>query len=320
MALVAPPIRFSRGSLDDVSFYTDSRGRHLARMKRVPNMDFHTHPKLARCRENASEFGGNARIAGRIRKNFNEHAVLFSEGTYFNRLMGLLQMISRMDTQNQRGSRNCLNGNIHLLSGFQFNKDVHLEQAFDVDYTTHIDTATGNMTVNFDSFVPLKAVTAPAGARYFQLLVRGCSLSPSPNGINAVTNLLPISSKEVEAFSLSVPVAVTEEDLLLLGVGIVFYEEHMGVPLPLRGGAMTIAEVARVGAEAHAPKPDTLKSMDRTAWEQVLKEFDGNRGAWTIPSVLTGINNSAPAGDLAEKQFALMKHRWLEKLRKYRNG
>src|SRR5687768_17350961 len=120
MALVSSPIRFSSGSLHDISFFTDRRGRAIARMKPKPNMDFHTHPKLIRCRENALDFGAVSKAAGHIRGAFHSALPYCSDGTYFNRLVGLLRVISSTDAENLRGACTGYAGNINLLTDFQF--------------------------------------------------------------------------------------------------------------------------------------------------------------------------------------------------------
>src|SRR5688572_12677791 len=160
-----------KGVLDNTSFYPHKNGKCIIRKRRRFNPDkFWYDPKFERCRENVSDFRIASKAASQIKKVFATYKEFYSDSNYYNRLVGLLRLMAETVTD-PRGQRDGLEGNVHLLEGFSFNKDRSLAQALNANCTTSIDHETGLMTFDFDTFRPLARVSAPAGARYFQVLV-----------------------------------------------------------------------------------------------------------------------------------------------------
>jgi hypothetical protein len=242
-------------------------------------------------------------------------------------------MIAETDTDHLRGARSCFSGNMHLLEDFEYNKDRPLSTALRADYSTHIDPATGAMRMDIPSFVPGLALQPPSGAKYFQLFIKGAAVSQDYqigklingqdfNNAQTVSQLIPIDALESGDISLELQVPVKPGELLLLGVGILFYEELYGVPLAIRGGALTIARVDKVPkAETSGPR-GYARGRDAALASAMAVLNRQSAGSGDLGRLLPAGNSvgSSPLPDYNEKLRHACRQLWLLRLDKYRQG
>lgn len=317
MALVASPIQFAKGRLQNLTFYQDANGRCIARTRPRPVQDFQSNPKYDSRFRNALEFGQHARLARLIRTAFSSHLECCTDASYFNRLTGLLRVIAHTDLDSQWGERSFFKGNTSLLQDFEFNANRHFSTALKAEYSTSVNPDTGEFRLDMASFIPRKAVRAPEGTRYIQIILKAAAINQqSDTGLQEVTDLIPLSLQETGPISLSLTLPHNPGDLLILGVGILFYEEYMGIPLALRGGALTIADIGRASSkDKDAPRHHNLTLEDAKA---ELDRFLSSR--FRGKTVAIGVSNQAPAGNYKSKLSSMLHHRWRMLLDRYRKG
>ncbi len=326
MALVTSPIRFSRGTIGNLSFYQDHRGRCIARQKNQRAFDYLDHPDRARQKVSSSEFAHASALAAKLRSPYEDYIHTCSDASYFNRLMGLLRHAAFEDRVSDRGSRIGTRGNIALLEGFEFNKDRHLDQALNADYVTWFDPATRSVRVDIDSFVPHKHIHGPRGARFFQLFVVANVITEEKRySVQEVSNIIPINSRVSQSHSISLKASDKKGEILTISLGIVFYEEYLGVPQLIRGGAMSFLEIHKI-SEPAVQQSNTHNTVVNTPSNQQPTE-DGlqhYREARLMArykcQMLYGITNESPAGDINHKITRLRQHRFREDMERLRKG
>jgi hypothetical protein len=325
------------GSVGDHNYYEHENGKTIIRGKGGPDKQkFETSPQMAHTRDRASEFGAAAKIAARIRKAFRDYGPYLRDTTYYNRLVGLLNLVGKTDFANNSGYRDPLEGNCFLLEDFQWNAKAGVGKALATEYNSWIDAATGDMHLEFESFIPSKALKHPSRASHFQLLARGVAVDPekrTPRPYTAAGPLLPVSDKKatgVISLKLNVP-QCKAPGLYVLNAALVFFEQYQGVWSAVRGGSAAITAVepilpaaTKTAAKAR-PAKSTAKAKpkpprDRT-WllEEILKKVEGALG-----------DTKAPPGPVIDdqKQKALIdkatrklkRTKWLAQLDEYRYG
>ena len=127
-----------------------------------------------------------------------------------------------------------------------------------------IDPHTGKMVVELNSFIPALAITGPKGATQCQLIIQGTTVSRDAQQRSCqYSDCFEMGSTEATAparFELELKPKPGE--VMLLTVGLLFFEEYLGVPFMVRGGAQRIVDICpaeRPPAEdAESARPLTL--------------------------------------------------------------
>ncbi len=302
-----------------MSFYTDKRGRRINRKPGGPSKEqVATLASCARLREHNSEFGGVSAMVGRIRTAFGLQLNYFSEGTYFNRLMGLLKMVLDTDGAGKRGERQPLGGHVQLLEGFEWNNKLSFANALGAEYSSYIDVAGGKMVVEIGSFGPGKLIRAPEGSTHFKIIVRGAVLGGEREGMRremSETRLIKIDKTDTGPLRLELDVNTgkDEQGLMILGAGIIFYEEIEGIPFALRGlGCFCLLNVERMGV---TKKEDAALRKSAIAKLEELMRVGKLRAAIGVPGI-----HGEDDPELEGKLVMLEKKLWtrrMERLRGY---
>jgi len=114
------------GTIGGINFYV-RKGKAFARKagggfnaKAIKNS-----PKMARVRENNSEFGNCSSVKKKFNLAVRPFMIDYHDGTLHGRMMRLFQEIKNFDSVSERGKRNMSNGissamGKHLLAGFDF--------------------------------------------------------------------------------------------------------------------------------------------------------------------------------------------------------
>ena len=266
MALIGSAIKFTKGKIGNISIYQDSRGRTHGRSlpSRKPRKVEKSWDTVFK---NNMDFREAATVAKTIRRGLIVRLDDMKDAEHYNRLTGLLKHVSDTDFNSRQGSRDCFKGNLNLLLGFEFNENCRLKDAFRGKYTSTIDPERGKMTVEFDSFYPAFDIDGPREARFCQLVVQGTTFSRNDQlAANRSSRLIDMSSTDSTApLSIELDLQPGPGEIMVLAVGLLFYEECYGVPLALRGGAQWIVDITITD------EPDI--QVDRTSKKLSLAEY-----------------------------------------------
>ena len=134
---------------------------------------FKTDPKLARVRENASDFATAAHGGKLIRNSISSLVKDAKDKTCTSRMLKALMAVVKSDAVSPAGTGNLVDGNTKLLVGFDYNAGATRNLVFPTPITDNIDRVTGQLTINIPAFVPLQDVHAPNGTTHFQFVSAG---------------------------------------------------------------------------------------------------------------------------------------------------
>lgn len=239
-----------KGTMGDVSFYRTKDG-YLARERGgVEKSRIENDPAFQRTRENGAEFG-RAGASGRIlRMAFKPLLQRTSDGRRISRLTQEMMKVIQADTVNLRGERNVTDGNLALLTGFEFNISATLGSMLSVSYTASVDRESGEARVVVPAIVPQESIVAPQGATHCKFVSAAAEIDFAKGTFNMVGSSSPevlLGVQEQAELSLTNALPAASVLPLFLVFGIEFYQEVNGVFYPLKNGthnALTLVSIS----------------------------------------------------------------------------
>lgn len=229
-----------KGTIGGVTFYKTKDG-HLAKEKggieasRIAN-----DPEFARTRENGAEFGRAGAAGKLLRKALRNLLQSASDFRVTSRLTKEMMKVVKADATSDRGQRNVLDGELEMLTGFDFNINGKLGTTLFADYVASIDRVTGEAKVQIPSFVPATAIAAPFGATHFKINIGAAAIGFETELIESLTAssaMEPLNNLPLAAQELSVELTPDSPNHLFLALGIEFFQEVNGQLYSLRNGA-----------------------------------------------------------------------------------
>lgn len=211
------------GTIDGISFYKGQDG-FLARAKGGVSGDrIKTDPRFKNTRLNGIEFGATGKAAKFFRKVVNTEMRKAGDNRAASRITQVMSRILKSDPNNDWGERKVSEGDLSLLKGFEFNKDVPFGQAVKAPLAFFIDRLGGQVTVDIPAMSPLNGIVAPADATHFRFFAAALAIDfelESVTQVRANTVNLPWDNQPLAATSLemSLPANSTVPILLLVGI------------------------------------------------------------------------------------------------------
>jgi len=241
------------GTIGDISFYKSKDG-YLARGKGgVDKSRIQSDPAFQRTRENGSEFG-RAGSAGRtLRTAFRPLLIKTADSRVTSRLTQVMTKVIQADTTSGRGERNVLDGELELLTGFEFNSSSALGSTLYVTYNATLSRETGNALVEIPSFIPQNSVAAPQGATHLKFISAAAEINFENGSFNMVTTDSPeivIGGQTEDAISLTSTLPAASTQPLFLVLGIEFYQEVNGTFYPLKSGSYNALALVAIDGSA----------------------------------------------------------------------
>lgn len=226
------------GTVGELTFVTTAFGTILRSRTSLTKARVKKDPAFAGSRAASSEFGLASRASANLRRCFSPVADAAKDIRTHSRLNMVMAGIIRSDKSHVTGKRLFHLGDGRLLEGFEWNQAYVLDRIFGDRYDASINSQTGEMQVRVPGFKPGKTIRAPKMATHFSLNVAGTALKPDlPSEMNHLKGeILPLKGETGE-MTFRVGAGVLEHSILVLGMGIVFYEKSSGEYHPLKEGA-----------------------------------------------------------------------------------
>ena len=228
------------------------KGKYTARPKAVRAVGkFKKHPRLARTRENANEFG-TASKSGKVLRSALHELRFAKDGTVVRRLHKAISKVLHTDTVNLRGKMTANAGDLTLLIGFNFNIKASLRGAMNLPYLSELNRETGMIGITMPSFKPANCIKAPDGTTHFKIVTEAVSIDFTDfkkvsTTITEVTPLMPwddIDTSTIQSIN-KLPCSVS--DTLFLVVGIQFFQVAGKWVKTVKGNAANCLAIVAVG-------------------------------------------------------------------------
>jgi hypothetical protein len=248
MAKQVGPVHL-RGQIGGIVFYVGPDGAGAKGESGLTKERVMTAPEFAGSRRAGSAFGLSAKGGSLVRKGIGQRVKMLAETRMTGRMNKRIYAIIKSDSSTDMlDEKQIHKGDLKLLKGFSWHKDKPLTTALLADYTVNIDRAAGLMEVRFASFVPKRGLKAPEGATHFELFTAGMSANFEKMAVISAAasgGVMAINGRGTGSLELSCAVATGGDLPLVLGLGILFYQEVGGKQrLLVEGSCFEIVGVA----------------------------------------------------------------------------
>ncbi len=242
------------GTVGGITFVKTKYGIVARAKSSLDKEKFYSYESMEGSRQTSKEFGRAAKISQRVRKALAPVAKAANDGTVHFRLNKAALSIMQTDMANDKGKRRFDKGEVSQLKGFQWNKDRALDSVLKANYTVHMDKESGAMSVVVPAFDVAKSLKKPKNATHYQIVAGGLSFNEAEEEQEVVVNnvksgMLELKSGDSEELNLDVSVAVNRGEVVVMGVGIVFYIKEGKQFYELREG--TCFELAEIGVSGN---------------------------------------------------------------------
>ena len=241
-----------QGTLGNITFFKSKDGYGAREKGSLDANRIANDPAFQRTRENGAEFGRAGKAGKVLRTAFRSLLQNASDGRMISRMTKEMMRAIKADGTNPRGFRNVIDGEAELLNGFEFNVNSKLGTTLYAPFTHNINRATGELSVNIPSFSPVNLVAAPSGATHFRIVSAGAEIDFEAESYVAdvkATADLPWDGTATVAINLLNNVPVGSTKVLVLILGIEFYQEVNGVKYSLKNGAFNSLAIVNVSGE-----------------------------------------------------------------------
>jgi hypothetical protein len=237
------------GTIGDITFLKSKDGYIAKEKSSIPAERIASDPAFARTRENGAEFGRAGRGGKLLRNALRGVLQRASDGRVVSRLTKEMMRVIKADTTSQRGSRNVVDGEAELLTGFDFNLNAKLGATLHAPYTATINRVTGACTIDLPAFVPMHSIASPGGTTHFQLFGAAAAIDFEGNVYTSEQKesaVLPWDVQPTAPLQLEHSLPANSPHPLFLLLGIAFYQEVNGSQYPLQNGTFNALAIVRV--------------------------------------------------------------------------
>jgi hypothetical protein len=240
------------GTIGGITFYKSQDG-YLAREKGgVEASRIANDPAFARTRENGAEFGRAGKAGKMLRTAFRSLLQNTADSKMVSRLTADFVKVIQADETNDPGQRNVIDGEVEMLSGFEFNLRGKLRTTIYAPYTGSIDRAAGTLEVTIPPFVPINMIAAPAGSTHFKIISAGAEVDFENETFTVDTADSAIIAWDATAttlLTLTNNVTANSTKPLFLVLGIEFFQEVNGTKYSLKNGAFNALALVKVSGQ-----------------------------------------------------------------------
>ena len=131
------------GTIGNLTFFKSKDGYMVKTKGGVTGSRIKTDSAFQRTRENNAEFGRAGSSGKLLRTAFRTTITAAQDSRMISRLTANMLKVVQADEVSERGSRNVIDGEAALLSGFDFNSNAKLTATVFAAYTAGYNRATG---------------------------------------------------------------------------------------------------------------------------------------------------------------------------------
>jgi hypothetical protein len=157
--------------------------------------------------------------------------------------------VIQTDTVNGRGKRRIIDGDVTLLTGFDFNINAVLSATLSAPYSSSINRVTGELSISIAPFVPDRLLKVPEGATHYRITSAGAGVDfEQKKHIGEVQHTAVLPWNEVATTTMVLNHSVTPGSSLplFLALGVEFYQEMNGGFYPLKNAAFNCLSLVSI--------------------------------------------------------------------------
>lgn len=238
-----------KGTIGDLTFYKTADG-HMVKEKTSISADrIANDPAFSRTRENGKEFGAACKASKLLRDAIKPLLQQAKDSRVTSRLSKEMVKVIKADETSIRGERNVIDGELELLTGFDFNLNAKFGATLYAPFSVELDRATGELVFIVPSFIPSQMVSAPAGTSHFKIVSAAAEINFEKmeygNSI-LTTAALPVNETATAAITQVHNLNANSAHPWVLTAGIQFMQEVNGTMYTLKNGAFNALNLVKI--------------------------------------------------------------------------
>lgn len=247
------------GRVGDLILYKTKEGFSARLHRERPKEIFKNSPRMESVRRHTEEFAQAGKIGKHIRSAFRNSIRLAQDPSMSKRLHKACFEVIKSDAENERGERVFFEGNLRLLTGFDFNAKSPLKNALKFKVQYAVDRTGKSVTVYIPEFTPTFDLTGPATVTHVRFFASAVSLQeklaeietetvPDFAGLIGFTESdpLPVTPSAVAPFQLKMDLPEMGSTPIAIALGVDFRRALGSRMEPVLGAASNACAILHV--------------------------------------------------------------------------
>jgi len=221
-----------QGRIGDLSFFTSAYGDMVRRAAGPTGEQIKKNPAFKETRKHLADFARTGKATKLTRAAFATQFKGVADPKMTNRMIKNYWSVITSDVTNRPGRRQIMDGDVALMTGFEFNKQASLRAIFNVAFVCSLNRKTGKMDIDIPAFLPLERVKRPEASTHFKLTAVAAEIDFKTEKVKTAMSegaLLAFESLLLPPMKLSVVLNRTSKPLLL-SLGIQYFQVVNGKP------------------------------------------------------------------------------------------
>ncbi|NII27924.1 hypothetical protein HB364_22765 [Pseudoflavitalea sp. X16] len=244
MAKVISPFKLS-GSLGDLTYFENEYGPQVKEKGGPTKWQVKNLDSMANTRHNAAEWkrATAASKLTRLALGSLRHSV--KNIKLSGRMIGRLLAVLKADQVHDRGERVVASGDLSLLTGFEFNYKLSLDDALPLNIANCMAVQPGKVAVNIPAFRLRKKKSLPVDATHYRLVSCILTIDFEKRTFRQDKQegaLQAMGRQTGEGFCIEQVVQPDNEQGCFWLMGIEFYKMVNEQPVVVKGGALRVME------------------------------------------------------------------------------
>jgi len=206
-------------------------------------------PRFAGSMKTANEFGLSNTGLKLLRRTFKAALVDCCDPQMHHRLKRRLRKMLNGDTISTKGERNLLCGDIEILNGFWWNKNLSISDAIAANYEVSVDRKSGIVTFHIPSFVPKDELRGMVNATHFRIIASAAEMNWKEDGPLAKlykTDYMRFNNVPTNALDCMIALSEGSTLPIISCLSIVWYQEIAGEKEALKDLSFNTAGIVDV--------------------------------------------------------------------------
>ena len=236
------------GTLGNTTYFRTRNGFTARVRTRLNKASMDANPNFQALRDQGLEFTRALKATKLVNNTFAEILSNAKDGRTSNRLTSLFNKVVKLDRINPRGKRNVLDGELELITGFEFNDRVSLSSTLAITPEISINRATGEIKLVIAAFIPFTALKFPQNATHFKISMAAGAINFETEEKESKTIegvFQEISKEALPETSLTLNLLPGSSLPILVVVKLTFATEINGIMEAAGGGSFTTSTLVK---------------------------------------------------------------------------
>ena len=239
------------GTLQGITFYQLGDKQVARRKTSLDKKRLSTDPAFARSRVAYNALGTGAKAYNVLKHALHPYLLQSADTRQAGRGSAMMAKVVRADNVSAPAEQKIRKEHLHLLKGFEGNKEAALSTVMDLNVSVNIDRSKGEVTIEVPAHSPKGVIASPEGATHYQVVaIAGAADFDSRKTTRNAKEMewTKLSSKTVAKWKETLSLDAAGDLPVIVGVGIRFAIVEHGKEYMMHNKAFNAFKVVEVFA------------------------------------------------------------------------